>query len=135
MKNAKMIGLCLLLWPAFTEAQLVVTASPVKAEGNKALVKLDFRNDLTNAVESARATVFLLNGEAVVGQGTKWVIGGGKDKSSLPAGGTNSFFFVITSGKSFPRTNLTAKVNVERVVLEGGTLANPAKDVVISSGK
>ena len=131
MKTAKMIGLCLLLWPAVSEAQLLVAASPVKAEGNKALVKLDFRNNLTNAVESARATVFLLNGEKVVGHATKWVIGGTKDKAGLTEGGTNVFFFVFTSDKPFPRTNLIAKVNFDRIVLEGGKFADVSKDVVI----
>lgn len=121
----------LFLWACVSDAQLIVSASPVKAEGNKALIKLDFRNNLKNAVESARASVFLFNGETVVGQGTKWVIGGGKDKPDLAPGGTNEFFFVITSGKPFPKTNLTAKINFSRVVLEGSKLADPAKDVQI----
>jgi hypothetical protein len=134
MKKKKKIGLCFLFamsWLTSTQAQLLVTASPVKAEGNKAFVKLDFKNDLTNAVESARASVVLLNGERVVGQETRWVIGGTKDKPSLASGATNSFFFVITSEKPFPSTNLTAKVNFTRVVLEGGALANVEKDVKI----
>ena len=118
-------------WACALEAQLMVTASPVKAEGNKASIKLDFRNGLTNAVESARATVFLFNGETLVAQSTKWVIGGGKEKSNLIPGGTNMFFFVLTSDKPFPKTPLTAKVNFARVVLEGGKLANVEKDVKI----
>lgn len=131
LKITKGIGVLLLLWPVWTQAQLLVTSSAVKAEGNKALVKLDFRNNLTNAVESARATMFLFNGDTLVGQGTKWVIGGGKDKRDLAPGGTNEFFFVITSGKPFPKTNLTAKINFSRLVLEGSKLADPAKDVQI----
>jgi hypothetical protein len=111
-------------------AQLSVTVLPVQAEGNKAVVKLLFKNDLTNAVESARASVFLLEGETVLGQGNRWVIGGTKEKLSLAPGATNSFFFVITSDKPFSG-NLTAKINFSRLVLEGGKLADPAKDVAV----
>lgn len=118
-------------WLTSTQAQLLVTASPVKAEGNKAFIKLDFKNDLTNSIASARASVFLFEGERVVAQETRWVIGGTKDKPSLVPRATNSFFFVITSEKPLPRTNLTAKVNFTRVVLEGGTLADVEKDVKI----
>lgn len=124
-----------MLWSVQTRAQLAVIVSPVNAEGNKAVVKLYFKNDLTNAVESARASVYLLNGETVVGQGTRWVIGGAKDKPFLAPGATNSFFFVLSSDKPFPRTNLTAKVNVNRLVLEGGKLGDASKDVSVSSGK
>jgi hypothetical protein len=42
---------------------------------------------------------------------------------------------VFSSGKPFSNTNLTAKVNVNRIVLEGGKLADVTKDVVISNGK
>ena len=117
------------------EAQLSVIVSPVNAKGNKAVVKLDFKNDLTNTVESARASVYVLNGETVVGHETRWVIGGAKDKPSLASGTTNSFFFVISSDKPFPRTSLTAKVDINRLVLEGGKLGDVSKDVSISSGK
>jgi len=116
-----------------SEAQLVVAVSPVSAEGNKAVVKLNLRNDLTNAVESARASVYLLNGGSVVGQATRWVIGGTQDKPSLVPGATNSFFFVISSDKPLPRTNITAKVNFTRVVLEGGKLADAIKNVRIQT--
>jgi hypothetical protein len=121
----------LFMWAFVSEAQLIVTVSAVKAEGNKALVKLDFRNNLTNAVESARASLYLLNSESVVGQATHWVIGGTKDKPSLVPGATNSFFFVVSSDKPFPRTNLIAKVNFTRVVMQDGALADVEKDVKI----
>jgi hypothetical protein len=129
------VAIWVLLWPSFdAKAQLSVAISPVEFKGNKAVVKLAFKNDLTNAVESARASVFLLSGETVVGQETRWVIGGTKDKPSLAPGATNSFFFVITSDKPFPGTKLTTKVNFNRVVLEGGKLADLTKDVKVSNG-
>jgi len=98
-------------------------------------VKLNFKNDLTNVVQSARASVYLLNGQTVVGHETRWVIGGAKDKPSLAPGATNSFFFVLSSDKPFARTNLTAKVNINRLVLEGGKLGDASKDVSVSSEK
>lgn len=133
--NSKVIlsVLCgLLVWPALGRAQLVATLSPVKAEGNKAVLMLSFKNDLTNAVESARASVFLVDdGKKAVGQATRWVIGGGGDKPGLAPGATNTFYFVITSDKPFGGANLTAKVNFDRIVLEGGKLGDVRKDVKV----
>ena len=54
-----------------------------------------------------------------------------KDRLALPAGATNAFNFVIASDKPFTSTNLTAKVQFNRVVLEGGKLADVNKDVKI----
>jgi hypothetical protein len=42
---------------------------------------------------------------------------------------------VLSSDKSFPKTNLTAKVSFNRVVLEGGKLGDAIKDVVIAKEK
>jgi hypothetical protein len=135
LKIISLLAAFALLLPVRAGAQLSVMVSPVNAEGNKAVVKLDFKNDLTNAVESARASVYLLNGDKVVSQGTRWVIGGAKDKPSLAPGATNSFFFVLSSDKPFARTNLTAKVNINRLVLEGGKLGDAVKDVSVSGEK
>jgi predicted anti-sigma-YlaC factor YlaD len=51
----------------------------------------------------------------------------------LAAGATNVFNFVVTASKPFTRTNLTAKVTFSRVVLEGGKLADVAKQVTFNS--
>jgi hypothetical protein len=69
----------------------------------------------------------------MVGQSTKWVIG--QNKTSLAAGATNTFNFVITSPQSFTTTNLTAKISFSRVVLDGGNLADPKTDVQIGNSK
>ena len=132
--NVKVITLAFLatmLWSPHAQAQLAVTVSPVKANGNKAVVRLSFKNNLTNAVESARATVRLANGEDFFGRATKWVIGGERNVPNLAPDATNTFFFVITSEKPFPTTNLTATVIFNRIVLAGGKLGDPAKDVKI----
>jgi hypothetical protein len=67
----------------------------------------------------------------VVGQGTRWVIGGNRDKLGVASGETNAFHFVIASDKPFSTTNLTAKVTFSRVVLEGGKVADVNKSVNI----
>ena len=61
----------------------------------------------------------------------KWVIGGSEGKPGLAAGATNVFHFVITSDKPITTTNLTAKISVNRIVLEGNKLADAVKDVQI----
>ncbi len=66
----------------------------------------------------------------MVGQSTHWIIGNGKSKG-LAAGGTNAFYFVITSNRPIATTNLTAKVSFTRLVLEDGKVADPAKDISI----
>lgn len=128
------IMLCLLLLAAFAgHAQLNVTASPVKVIGQKAIVPLTFKNNLSEKIESARAAVFLLDEQGkMISQATKWVIEENGSKTGLPAGATNSFFFVVTASKPFPTTNLTAKVTFPRVVLQNGKLADTTKDVVVA---
>jgi hypothetical protein len=112
--------------------ELAVTISSPKVTGQKAVVPLVMQNHFNQKIESARASVFLLDEKGkMVGQSTKWVIGGIKNQSSLAPGGTNSFFFVITSDKPFATTNLTVKLNFNRVVLDGGKLADAGKDVEI----
>ena len=66
------------------EAKLEVKVSEPKTTGKKALIKLELKNTFTEKIESARAVVFLLDDQGkVVGQMTRWVIGGTKDKPAL----------------------------------------------------
>ena len=118
------------LMPAF--AQLNVVVSPPKVVGQKVVVPLALRNGLAEKIESARAVVFLLDEQGkMVGQTTRWVIGGSQDKPGLAPGATNAFHFVITSNKPFTTTNLTTKVSFSRLVLDGGKLADVTKDIRI----
>lgn len=122
----------LLLSTAAASAQLAVSVAPVKISGQKAVVPIALRNDFRQPIESARAGVFLLDANGkMVGQATRWAIGGNQTKTGLGVGATNVFNFVITSEKGFSETNLTAKVNFNRIVLEGGKQADPVKDVQI----
>lgn len=121
-----------LLAAVVSQAQLSAIVSPVKVTGQKAVVPLALKNNLSEQIESARAAVFLLDEQGkMVGQATKWVIGGSDNKSGLAAGATNSFHFVITADKLFTSTNLTAKVTFSRVVLAGGAVADVTKAVQI----
>lgn len=137
MKNISMsfqLLLCVSVC-AGARAQLAVEVSPVKVTEQRAMVPLAFRNNFGDKIESARAVVFLLDaGGKAVGQSTKWVIGGTQDKPGLAPGATNAFQFVITPQKP-PTGNLTAKISFSRIILQGGKLADPVKDVVITEKK
>ena len=121
-----------LLAVASVNAQLAVTVSSPKVIGQKAVVPLALKNNFTESITSARAAVFVSDERGkVVGHATRWVIGGSKDKSGLKPKATNAFHFVITSGKPFATTNLSAKIIFNRVILEDGKSVDPRKSVVI----
>jgi hypothetical protein len=123
-----------LLCPALATAQLAVTVSPPKVIGQKAVVELKLQNGLPVKVESARAICFLLDGQGkMVGQAGRWVIGGTKARPALEPKKETTFNFVITGREPFATTNLTARVSFTRLVLDGGRLADAAKDVEIKS--
>ena len=125
----------LVLCPLPASAQLAVTVSPVKVTGQKAIVPLTMKNHFAENIESARAVCFLLDNQGkMVGQGTKWVIGGAKDRPALETGKETAYNFVVQANKPFTTTNLTAKVSFSRVVLEGGKLADAARQVTITPG-
>jgi hypothetical protein len=124
-------------------AQLAVTVSPLQVTGQKAVVPLSFTNGLPEKITSARAALFLLDEHGkMLGQATHWVLGAEAgaasastvDKSGLPPGATNAYHFVVTAIKPLTSTNLTAKVQFTRIVLEGGKLADINKDVTIRTG-
>src|SRR5882672_6471108 len=129
MKTFRQILFCfVLICSIAAQAQLTVTVSPPKITGQKAVVTLAMKNDLSEKVESARAICFLLDDQGkMVSQSTKWVVGGTKDRPALEPKGETTFNFVITNSQPFVTTNLTAKVSFSRVILDGGKLANVAK--------
>ena len=116
------------------QAQLVVSVSQPKVVGQKTVVKLVMKNNLTETVESARAVVFLLDDQGkMVGQSTKWVIGDSKDRPPLKPKSEVKFNFVVSSLQPFAATNLTAKISFSRVVLERGKLADVRRDVSVTT--
>src|SRR5205823_7436525 len=100
--------------------------SKTRTYSQKTIVKIDMRNTFTNRIESARVVVFLLddNGK-VVGQETRWIIGGTKERPALAPDAKMTFNFVVQANKPFTKT----KVTVTRLVLEGGKAADVNKDV------
>jgi hypothetical protein len=132
MKTTKILS-CFFLGALTVQAQLAVTVSPVKITGQKAIVPLAMTNHLTESVESARAVCFLLDDSGkMIGQSAKWVIGGTKGRPVLEPKNGTTFNFVITNPHPFTTTNLTAKVSFSRVELDGGKLADVAKEVTVT---
>jgi hypothetical protein len=131
MNYFRRIIFCLFLLIAVSAtAQLAVTVTPPKVTGQKAIVQLKMKNDLGDAVKSARAVCFLLDEQGkLVGHATKWVIG--QNHTGLEPKAETTFNFVVTSPQPFTTTNLTAKVSFSRVVLEGNKLADVQRDVTV----
>jgi len=114
------------------DAGLIVVMPTAVVSGQKVIVPLALKNDFTETIASARAAVFVSDDQGkVVGQATRWVIGGAPGKPGLDPKATNAFHFVVTSSKPLESTNLTAKVVFTRLVLEGGKSVDPKKNVVI----
>ena len=101
-----------------------------KRTGDKAVIKLEMKNTFAEKTESARAVVFLLDDRGkVVGQMTRWVIGGGtNDRPSLLPNSAADDNFVVSTAKPFT----TTKVTFNRLVLEGGKLGDATKDIAIT---
>ena len=134
MKTIGILSL-LLATTLVAHAQLAVTVSPPKITGSKAVVPLAMKNNFTEKIESARAVVFLSDKQGkVIGQTTRWVIGGSSTNGLAP-GETNVFHFVINGPQPFTSTNLTAKLQFSRVILEGGKLADAKKDIQLQNSK
>ena len=132
MKYLILLGCCILALHAGMAhaAALAVKMSEPKTYGQKTIVKMEVRNTFTNTIESARAVLFLLDDDGkVVGQETRWIIGGTKDRPPLMPNSKTSFNFVIEFKKPFSKT----KVTVTRMVFEGGKLAELHRDVQIES--
>jgi hypothetical protein len=130
MKRSLLIAI--LLCPLLTGAQLVITVSSPKIIGQKAVVRLMMKNNLSEKIESARAAIFVSDEQGkMVGQSTKWVIG--QNKAGLDPKQSATFNFVITSPQPFASTNLTAKVSFSRVVLGGGKLADVRQEVTVTT--
>jgi hypothetical protein len=104
------------------QAQLECSAIGSKHVGNKAVVMLGLTNNYPDTIESARATVFLVdNAGKVVGQGTRWVIGGTPEKPGLESKKGTVFHFVIETDKAY----VTNRTFVNRIVLAGGRVVSP----------
>jgi len=113
---------------AGARAGLTLKVAEPQTYGQKTIVKMELQNTFTNNIDSIRAAVFLLddNGK-IVGQETRWIVGGTKDRLGLIPEAKTTFHFVLQCNKPFAK----AKVTITRIVLEGGRLADVQKDVVM----
>jgi hypothetical protein len=128
MKSFKTIFFLLYLFTLLSastlQASLSVTTGEPKTTGSKVMIKLSMQNTYTNAVESARAAVFLMDDTGkVVGQSTQWVIGGTKDKPSLAPNASADYYVTINTEKPFTKT----EVLFTRIILEGGKVIEAGK--------
>ena len=65
------------------------------------------QNSFTNKIESARGVLFLLDDSGkVLGQETRRLIGGTKDRPPLAPGARMSFLFVLQSKAPFTRVKV-----------------------------
>lgn len=132
--NPFKLALPFLFCAVIASAQLIVTVSPVKFTGQKAIVSLAMTNGLAETLESAHAVCFLFDDQGkMLGQSSKWVIGGTKDRLALQPNGGTTFNFVVTVTQPFTKTNLTAKVNFNRLILDDGELSDIKKAAQITS--
>ena len=118
----------LLLWTGNAHGVLLLKVAGAKTYGQKTILKMELQNTFTNAIESARAVVFLLDDKGqVVGQETRWIIGGSKDRPPLGPDSKTAFHFVVQSAKPFTKSNVV----VTRLILAGGRLADANNEVRI----
>jgi len=114
-------------------AQLVVSVGPVNVVGAEVSVALWLTNGLPTKIESARANCYLYDRRGFsAGQATRWIIGG-SDTNGLAAGAVNHCQVLITADESLATTNLRARIEFRRLVLDGGELADVTKLVRVTS--
>ena len=112
--------------PLASRAALAIKVAEPKTYGQTTILKMDVQNTFTNSVESVRAAVFLMDASGkMVGQETRWIVGGTKDRPPLKPDDKTSFHFVVQTKKPFTKS----KVTITRIVLEGGKHADNTKDV------
>ena len=106
---------------------------------DKVLVKMEMENRFTNAVQSARAEVFVPEGKhKVVGRSSRLVTGGilrkpGRPSPPLAPIWNERFNFIVGPLKPLTSTNLAAKVTFSQTILQGGKLASPSKSMQTTS--
>jgi hypothetical protein len=131
----KLLLLSIIAISSAAYADLIVSVNTPQTIGQKTVVKLALKNTFPEKIESARAVVFLLDERGkMVGQSTKWVIGGTKASPALESGKDTTFNFVLQSHNA-NFTNLTAKVSFSQVTLGSGKQADVNKMVRIQNSK
>jgi hypothetical protein len=124
----KIVVLILVFCVNIVHAELLLKVENPKLIAQKVIVPLAMTNNFDIKIESARASVFLIaeNGK-VMSRSTTWVIGGSKEKPGLAAKMGTTYNFVLPTDKPFK----TARISFNRIVLEGGKLAELPKDIEV----
>ena len=78
------VALITLSYASVAHASLFLKLAEPKTYGQKTIVKMELQNTFTNSIESVRAAVFLLDDKGkIVGQETRWIVGGTKERLAL----------------------------------------------------
>jgi hypothetical protein len=94
------------------------------------------KNSFSSGIKSARAAVFVSDDQGtMIGQASRWVIGGTKDRPALNADKETTYNFVVQTPNTFSSTNVTVRVNFTSVTLEDGARVDIRKDVSIVQKK
>ena len=113
------LGTCLLvsllLAPSSDNAALTIDVAEPKVTGQKAVIEVDLKNTYTQKIESAKATMFLMDAAGkVLSQKSGWMIGGSTNRPPLAPDHQSKYYFVLPAGETFSK----AKLMLNRVVLE-----------------
>src|SRR5688572_3221835 len=83
-------------------AKLAAKVDDPRRTGEKSIIRVTLKNSFAEKIESARATLFLLDEKGKpVDQMTRWVIGGTKQSSALAPNASTTYNFVVTTDKPF----------------------------------
>lgn len=130
MKTITLMVLLLFPCAISVHAALELTVGKPKTYTKLTVIKMDLHNSFTDQIKSAEAVVFLMSDKGkVVGQKSRWILGGPERRPSLAPDSSTTFFFVVSNAQSFA----TTKVLVTRIVFENGKLGNILRDVKIQS--
>jgi SLAP domain-containing protein len=125
--KSRLLLVCLLLLPLFSEAKLLVEVGKSRQTSKNVVVSVTMKNIFTQAIDGARATLILMDesGKSVA-QLTQNVIGTTRCPTLKP-GRSEIVSFVFPKDVVFKK----AKVVFAKVVLDGGKTVDPEKDVEI----
>jgi hypothetical protein len=125
MKHIFAVALLLFINVCNLLAAFEVVQEGVQQIGFKSLVKLKLTNKFGEKINSARASVFLMDAQGkVVAQSVKWIIDGSQEMKGLKPDAVLKYTFVLNNDKPFT----TAKVTITRIVLESGKVVTPTSD-------
>lgn len=111
---------------ASSKADIVIKVGKPITSGSTTRIELEMENTFDEVIESARATVFLIDQQGkITGKAARWVIGGTKEKPNLAPGKKTTFQFVLLNGGPF----ITSRITFSRIVFEGGRVVDMSKSL------